>query len=331
MLATIQEPEEKGSGDAPVGKKLFPPQAPAVLRVIPRLDGKERMSERIARWSLWACALLSIATTLGIILVLTGETLKFFREVTPWAFLFGTEWTPLLEPRHFGVLPLVCGTMWIAVGSGIIAIPLGLGSAIYLSEYASPRARGWIKPILEILAGVPSVVYGYFAVSFVTPILMKIYPDTGVFNAASAAIVVGIMIIPVVASLCDDALRAVPVSLRQAGMALGATPAEVTSRVVLPAALSGVSASFVLAFSRAIGETMAVTLAAGATPRLTLNPMESVQTLTSYIVQVSLGDTPTGTIEYHTLFAVGMLLFLMTFVMNVIGHWIMNRYREVYE
>jgi phosphate transport system permease protein len=277
------------------------------------------------------CALVSVLTTVGVILVLGVESSAFFREVSVFDFLFGTRWTPLLEPRSFGVLPLVGGTLLIVAGAGIVALPLGLGSAIYLSEYASPRTRNILKPVLETLAGIPTVVYGYFAVTFITPLMKQVLPQTQVFNAASASIVVGIMVLPMVASLCDDALRAVPNALRHAGYALGATRMEVSTRVVLPGALSGVLASFILAASRAIGETMAVTLAAGATPKLTLNALESVQTMTAYIVQVSLGDTPAGTIEYQTIFAVGALLFLMTLGMNLLGQKVLRRFQENYE
>jgi phosphate transport system permease protein len=274
---------------------------------------------------------VSVATTFGIIAVLAMESFAFFSSVPITDFLFGTRWTPLLEPRSYGVLPLVCGTALIVVGSGLIAIPIGLLTAIFLSEYSGSRVRQILKPILEILAGIPTVVYGYFALSFVTPILTAIFPQTQIFNAASGAIVVGIMILPMVASLCEDALRTVPQSMRQAAFALGATRFEVSTQVVLPGALSGVLASFVLALSRAIGETMAVTLASGATPRLTLNPLQSIQTMTAYIVQISLGDTPAGTIEYKTLFAVGALLFVITFVMNLMGQWFLQRYQETYE
>ena len=287
--------------------------------------------EELVRSGLFLCAIVSVVTTFGIIAVLAKESFSFFESVPITDFLFGTRWAPLLEPRSYGVLPLVCGTALIVVGSGIIAIPIGLLTAIFLSEYSTPRVRQILKPILEILAGIPTVVYGYFALTFVTPILTAIFPQTQVFNAASGAIVVGIMILPMVASLCEDALRTVPQSMRQAAFALGATRYEVSTQVVLPGALSGVLASFVLALSRAIGETMAVTLASGATPRMTLNPLESIQTMTAYIVQISLGDTPAGTIEYKTLFAVGALLFLITFVMNLIGQWVLHRYHEIYE
>lgn len=287
--------------------------------------------ETLVHWLLLASALLSVLTTAGIVVVLFGEAFQFFRKVPITDFLFGTQWTPLMEPRRFGVLPLLGGTMMIVVGSAVIAIPLGLGAAIYLSEYASPKVRTILKPVLEILAGIPTVVYGFFALTFVTPILKTVLPGTSVFNAASASIVVGIMILPMVASLCDDALRAVPTDLRQGGYAVGATSMEVTLRIVVPGALSGVLASFVLALSRAIGETMAVSLAAGMTPKLTVNFLESIGTMTAYIVQVSQGDVPTGTIEYNSIFAVGALLFLITLTMNVAAHRILQRYREVYE
>lgn len=290
-----------------------------------------RLKEGTIKTGLLACALLSIITTVSIIVVLTREAFTFFKEVPMLDFLTGTRWTPLLEPRHFGVLPLVCGTLLIVVGASLVAIPVGLACAIYLGEYASSRVRSVIKPILEILAGIPTVVYGYFALTFVTPVLQKVFPSTHIFNAASASIVVGIMVLPMVASLCDDALRAVPGSLRQGAFALGATPFEVNMRVVVPAALSGIFASFVLAASRAIGETMAVTMAAGLTPRMTASFLEPIQTMTAYIVQVSLGDTPAGTVEYQTIFAVAALLFVITLGMNIISHKILRRFREAYE
>ena len=263
--------------------------------------------------------------------VLSVETFYFFQQVPASDFLFGTRWTPLLEPKSYGILPLLFGTTLIVIGAAIVALPVGLACAIYLSEYAGNRTRDLVKPILEILAGIPTIVYGFFAITFVTPILRTLIPSTEVFNAASAGIVVGIMVLPMVASLCDDALRAVPNALRDGAYSLGATSFEVTARIVVPASLSGIFAAFVLAISRAIGETMAVTLAAGATPNLTLNPLESIQTMTAYIVQVSLGDTPAGTLSYQTLFAVGAVLFSMTLVLNLIANAIMNRYRDVYE
>jgi phosphate transport system permease protein len=297
-----------------------------------RRDGRglSHLKEGAIRRLFFLCAFLSVLTTFGIVLVLLVESIGFFREVPLSSFLTGTRWAPLYRPPAFGVLPLLNGTLLIALGSSLIALPLGLASAIYLSEYATPAFRQTVKPILEILAGIPTVVYGYFAISFITPLLRDFHPETHIFNAASASIVVGVMILPMVASLSEDAMRSVPRSLREGAYALGSTRFEVSTRVVVPAALSGILASFLLALSRAIGETMAVTLAAGATPKMTLNPFESIQTMTAYIVQVSLGDTPFGTLEYKTIFAVGMLLFLITLSMNAVSQWIRGRYREVY-
>ena len=277
------------------------------------------------------CALLSVVTTAAVIVILAVETISFFGEVSPVDFLFGTRWTPLREPKHYGILPLLSGTFLIVVGSSLVALPIGVACAVYLSEYAGDRTRSIVKPVLEVLAGIPTVVYGYFALMAVTPALRAVFPETQVFNAASAAIVVGIMVLPMVASLCDDALRSVPDSLRQGAYSLGATSFEVSARVVIPAALSGIFAAFVLAVSRAIGETMAVTLAAGATPNLTLNPLESIQTMTAYIVQVSLGDTPAGELTYKTLFAVAAVLFMLTLLLNLVASRVMSKYQEVYE
>ena len=296
-----------------------------------RLRRLRRWREESIKAVLFLSALTSVIVTIAIVVVLLKEASTFFQHVKIWDFLFGTRWTPLLEPRSFGVLPLVGGTFLIVVGAALTGIPVGLASAIYLSEYASRRVRGIVKPILEILAGIPTVVYGYFALTFITPLIRAVAPDTNIFNAASASIVVGIMVLPMVASLCDDALRAVPESLRQGAYAVGATHLEVSTRIVIPGAMSGIVASFVLALSRAVGETMAVTIAAGATPKLTLNPLESIQTMTAYIVQVSLGDTPVGGVEYQTIFAVGMLLFSITLVANIAAHRILRRFREVYE
>ncbi|MDA9043858.1 phosphate ABC transporter permease subunit PstC [Pseudomonadales bacterium] len=290
-----------------------------------------RPLEKVLRWLFFACTAISVLTTLAVVGVLSVETFYFFQQVPASDFLFGTRWTPLLEPKSYGILPLLFGTTLIVIGAAIVALPVGLACAIYLSEYAGNRTRDLVKPILEILAGIPTIVYGFFAITFVTPILRTLIPSTEVFNAASAGIVVGIMVLPMVASLCDDALRAVPNALRDGAYSLGATSFEVTARIVVPASLSGIFAAFVLAISRAIGETMAVTLAAGATPNLTLNPLESIQTMTAYIVQVSLGDTPAGTLSYQTLFAVGAVLFSMTLVLNLIANAIMNRYRDIYE
>jgi len=276
------------------------------------------------------CAAVSVVTTVGIVYTLVTETYHFFREIPIVEFLFGLKWSPLIDPKSFGVVPLLGGTFMITILACLVAIPIGLASAIYLSEYAPKRVRNVIKPILEVLAGVPTIVYGYFALSFVTPIIQSIFPDIGVFNALSAGIVVGVMIIPMVCSLSEDAMSAVPKSLRDGAYALGATRFEVALKIVVPAALSGIVASFVLAFSRAIGETMIVTVAAGATPNLTANPLESIQTMTAYIVQVSLGDTQRGSLEYGSIFAVGMTLFVITFLLNILAQYVARRFREEY-
>ena len=288
--------------------------------------------ERSIHATLWLCASISVLTTLGIIWVLLRESIGFFQHVSPLEFFTSTRWAPLLEPRSFGVLPLICGTVLVAAGALLIAVPIGLATALFLSEYAPGWFRQIAKPVLEVLAGVPTIVYGFFALMFITPqVLQPLLPQTEIFNAASAAIVVGIMIIPTISSLCDDAFRAVPNTLREAAYALSATRLEVSTRVVLPAGLSGVVAASLLALARAIGETMAVTLAAGMTPKMTLNPLESIQTMTGYIVQVSLGDTPAGTIEYQTIFAVGLTLFVMTLLVNIIAQAFLRGFREAYE
>ena len=275
--------------------------------------------------------MVSILTTLGIVVVLVQQAAGFFLEVSVWEFLTGTRWAPLIEPQSFGILPLLAGSTLVAVGAAIVALPLGLLIAVYLSEYAHTRIRKVVKPALEILAGIPTVVYGYFALTFVTPLIRMVVPDTDIFNAASASIVVGIMIIPMVSSLSEDAMTAVPDTLRRGAYALGATKYEVSTRTVVPAALSGIVASFILALSRAIGETMAVTIAAGMTPKLTLNPFTSIETMTAYIVQVSMGETPYGTLEYKTIFAVGLVLFLITLLLNFGSTLVLRRFREVYE
>ena len=277
------------------------------------------------------CSAVSIFTTVGIVVVLIVESLAFFREISPLTFLTGTQWSPQFTSRQYGVLPLVTGSIVIAAIAAAVALPIGLAAAIYLSEYAHERARRILKPILEILAGVPTVVYGYFALTFVTPILRSIWPSTEFFNGLSAAIVMGIMIIPMVSSLSEDAMTAVPRALREGAYALGATKYEVATRTVVPAALSGIIASFILAISRAIGETMIVTIAAGAQAKLTLNPLESMQTMTAYIAQTSTGEASHGSVEYRTIFAVGLLLFAITLIMNIISIFVLRRFREVYE
>lgn len=284
--------------------------------------------EAIFKRILLFCAAISIFTSAGIVLSLLINSIGFFKQVSPIEFLTGTEWTPLFHEARFGVLPLVAGTFIVTLGAGIISIPLGLCSAVYLSEYANPKIRKIIKPLLEILAGIPSIVYGFFALTFITPILQKVIPGTNIYNAASASIAIGIMTIPLVSSLSEDAMSAVPESLRHGAYALGATKLETVRGIVIPAALSGITSSFILALSRAIGETMIVALAAGSRPSLTLNPLQSVQTLTAFIAQASMGDNPFGTVSYYSLYAVGLLLFLLTLIMNIISHRIIRRHKE---
>jgi phosphate transport system permease protein len=279
---------------------------------------------------LFLCAAASVLVTAGIIAVLLVETLGFFSEVSLIDFLTDTEWTPLFSEQHFGILPLVSGTVLVSAIAMAVALPAGLLSAIYLSEYARPAIRRVVKPVLEVLAGIPTVVYGYFALLFVTPLLQNWIPNLSGFNALGPGIVMGIMILPLVSSLSEDALHAVPNGLREGAYALGATRMQTALRVVVPAALSGISASFILAVSRAIGETMIVAIAAGQMPILTLDPTVPIMTMTAYIVQVSLGDTPAGTLEYRTIFAVGMALFVMTFALNLASNWLRRRFREEY-
>ena len=292
--------------------------------------GGRRRFEFIIEWGLFLSALLSIGTTIGIILVLTIETVAFLRQVPIVEFLTGTEWTPLFSVPRFGVLPLVAGTTLVSLIAMTVALPMGLLSAIYLSEYASDGVRRVLKPVLELLAGVPTVVYGYFALLFVTPLLQRFIPTLSGFNALSPGIVMGLMILPLVSSLAEDAMRGVPRGLREGSYALGATKMQTSLRVVVPAAFSGITAAFILAVSRAIGETMIVAIAAGQQPRLTFDPTVPVETMTAYIVQISLGDTPQGTLEYRTIFAVGMLLFIGTFVLNLASAWLRERFREEY-
>lgn len=286
--------------------------------------------ERAIKYVLGACALISVLTTLGIAAVLVIESIPFFQSVALTEFFGDTRWTPQFSEKYFGIWALLSGTLLVTVISAVVALPVGLASAIFISEYAPDWVRKILKPGLELLAGVPTVVYGYFALTFVTPLLQAFIPGLGVYNALSAGIVVGIMIIPMVASLSEDALQAVPDSLSRAAYALGATKYETVMQVNVPAAFGGIMASFILAVSRAIGETMIVTLAAGASPKTTLDPTEAIQTMTAFIVQVSKGDTPQGTIVYQSIFAVGLVLFLITLAMNVIANRITLHYQEKY-
>lgn len=297
----------------------------------PDLRPRRRPKEAFARGVLFACGLLSIATTAGIVLTLLSEAAGFFREVPLREFVLGTNWSPSIEPRSFGVLPLVSGTLMIGALAGLVGVPLGVATAVYLSEYASPRVRRKLKPVLEVLAGIPTVVLGYFALNFVTVVVIRgLFPGAELFNGLSAGVVVGIMIIPTIASISEDAMAAVPQGLRQGAYALGSSRMTVSLRVVLPAALSGVMASIVLGISRAVGETMIVAIAAGQTPLLHINPLRSIHTMTGYIVQVSLGDTPHFSIEYKAIFAVGMLLFLITLALNMASQRLVRRFREAY-
>jgi phosphate transport system permease protein len=301
-------------------------------------SGMFRPNRQTAKWvelavkAIFALfALISVATTLGIVLTLIFETVEFFQEVSLWRFLTDRAWTPLFTNAQFGIFVLISATFLTSAIALVVALPVGLLAAICLSEYASFRVRRWLKPALEILAGVPTVVFGYFGLLLVTPFLQKFIPGLQGFNALSAGIVLGISIIPLVASLSEDAIYAVPRSLREGAYALGATKREAIIGVVLPAALSGIMASFILAISRAVGETMIVTIAAGQNPTMTLNPLVPIQTMTAYIVQVSLGDTPAGSIAYKTIFAVGMTLFLITLALNIFSFWFVRRFREKYD
>jgi phosphate transport system permease protein len=288
----------------------------------------KRFSERVVELLLVLSGVLSILTTAGILYVLAAETLAFFSEVSVWEFVTGTEWTPLFADKHFGILPLVAGTVLTSGIAIAVALPFGLMAAIYLSEFAPAWARRALKPTLELLAGVPTIVYGYFALVFVTPVLQTLIPDLAGFNALSAGLVMGIMIIPMISSLSEDALASVSNSLREAAYGLGSTKLSAIFRVVLPAATSGVAASVILAASRAIGETMIVAIAAGQQPRFTFDPRVAIETMTTYIVQISMGDVPAGTLEYRTIFAVGSTLFVMTFVMNLFSQRLARKFRE---
>ncbi len=284
--------------------------------------------EKLVPIFLLFCAIVSVLTTIGIVFTLLKESLTFFTKVSLKDFYFGTEWSPWTD--KFGVAPLITGTLLITVIAICVALPIGLAAAIYLSEYASEKVRRTIKPILEILAGIPTVVYGFFALTFVSPLLGEIFTDMKIFNALSAGIVVGIMIIPMIASLSEDAMSAVPRSLRDGALGLGATKFEVAIKVVLPAALSGIIASVVLAISRAIGETMIVTIAAGATPNMTFDPTQSIQTLTAFIVQGATGDTSYHSVIYNSIYAVGFTLFVFTLLMNILSQYISRKFREDY-
>lgn len=291
----------------------------------------KKLSEKIIEGGLKASALLTVLTTIGILWVLTSESIGFFRHVSIWEFITGTKWTPLFESKHFGILPLLSGTFLTTFIAIIFALPFGIAISVYLSEYALPSFRRTIKPLLELLAAVPTVVYGYFALMTVTPALKTIIPSLQGFNSLSAGIVMGIMIIPLISSLSEDAMQAVPKALREASFGMGATRFQTAFKVVVPAAFSGIVVSVILAISRAIGETMIVAIAAGQQPNLTFDPTVAIETITTYIVQVSLGDVPHGSIEYQTIFAAGITLFIFTFILNTVSYWLKKRFREAYE
>ena len=278
------------------------------------------------------CAILSIVTTVGIVFILLTEAVPFFTEVSVLKFMTGKEWAPLFSMKSFGVLPLLSATAFIAAMALAVAFPIGLLTAIYLSEYAPGLVRAIVKPVLEVLAGIPTVVYGFFAITFVSPIIVRpLFQTESIFNAISAAIAMGVMLIPMVVSLSDDAMRAVPSNLREGAHALGANRFQVAVRVVVPAALSGIVAAGLLALARAVGETMIVTIAAGGIPNLSYNPFDAMQTMTAFIMEVAMGDTPRGTVEYESIFAVGLLLFVFTLIINLLAQGLLARFREVYE
>jgi len=274
------------------------------------------------------CAGISVLATVGIVLVLLSEAIGFFSQVSVVEFFTETRWTPLFREKHFGILPLLTGSVLVALGAAVVALPGGLLTAIFLSEHAAPRVRSVLRPLLDGMAGIPTVVYGFFAVTFVTPSLQAIIPGLGTFSALAAALTLGIMVLPTVASLSEEALRSVPDTLREAAIGLGATPGEVTTRLVVPVAAPGIALSFMVGLARAFGETMVVAMAAGSVPRLTLNPLDSVQTLSAYILQSAQGNVVPGSLDYRTLFAVGLVLFLVTVAMNLAGQWVLHRYRE---
>jgi phosphate transport system permease protein len=289
-----------------------------------------KLRERLIEFAIFLCALSSIAITLGIVGILLFESWQFFQHVSLWDFLTDTQWTVLFENPRYGIMPLVAGTVVTSGVALLLALPLGTTIAIYLSEYAQPRLREIIKPILELLSAVPTVVFGYFAFLFVTPILQTFLPNLPGFNMLSAGLVIGIMIIPYVSSLSEDAMHAVPVQIREGSYAMGATRLQTALRVLIPSAFSGIASAYVLGFSRAVGETMVVAIAAGQQPNLTLNPMQGAATITAYIVQVSLGDLPHGTIAYQSIFAAGLTLMIMTLLFNVAGYYLRKKFREIY-
>ena len=302
----------------------------AKLAEYARAKAQRRRREAIIRFVLLMAACVSVFTTVGIVYVLLKESMEFFKHVPLWSFLTDSQWTPLFSDAHFGIWVLLSGTITSSAVALCIAIPLGTTIAIYLSEFAGHKTRETLKPVLELLSGVPTIIYGYFALLFVTPLLQKIFPELPGFNVLSAGIVMGIMIIPYISSLSEDAMRAVPMSLREGSYAMGATRLQTATSVVVPAAFSGIASAYILGISRAVGETMILAVAAGMQPNLTFNPMEPAATITSYIVQVALGDLPHGSIGYQTIFAAGLSLMLLTLAFNLAGYWLRRRFREAY-
>lgn len=303
-----------------------------VLKISPRLakNVSRNIKERVIEFILMLAALSATFTTFAIVAILLYESLGFFKTVSLVEFFTGTEWTPLFEDAHYGIMPLVAGTLTTSAVALLVAVPIGTIAAIYLSEFASHKVRETVKPILELLVGVPTVVFGFFALLFVTPLLQKIFPDLSGFNMLSAGLVMGVMIIPYIASVAEDAMRAVPMSMREGSYAMGATRFQTAIRVVTPAAVSGIVAAYILAISRAVGETMVVAVAAGQQPNLTFNPVDSAATITAYIVQVAMGDLPHGSIGYQSIFAAGLVLFVITLALNIIGQVVRKKYREQY-
>lgn len=302
----------------------------ASLEMDPAFAQRRRLMARAAHAALFAAASLSVVVTLGIVYVLVSESALFFQHVSLVEFLTDTQWTPFFEESHFGILPLLSGTLWAAGIALAVAVPLGTMLAIYLSEFAAPAVREALKPVLELLAGVPTVIYGYFALLFLTPLLQTFIPTLAGFNLLVPGLVMGIMILPLVVSISEDAMRAVPATLREGAFALGLSRLQTALTVVVPSALSGITSAYILGMSRAIGETMVVAIAAGQNPNLTANPLEGATTITTYIVQVSLGDLPHHSLAYQTIFAAGLVLFAMTLAFNILSHWLRRRFREVY-
>jgi phosphate transport system permease protein len=307
-----------------------PPSGAAKLAEYAHQKRRRKSRERLIETVLLLAACVSVFTTVGIVYILLKESLVFFAQVPVWSFLTDTQWTPLFDDAHFGIMVLLSGTVSSSAVALLIVIPLGTIIAIYLSEFAGHKTRETMKPLLELLSGVPTIIYGYFALLSITPMIQKIYPGLPGFNVLSAGIVMGIMIIPYVSSLAEDAMRAVPMSLREGSYAMGATRYQTAVKVVVPAALSGIAAAYILGISRAVGETMILAVAAGMQPNLTLNPLEPAATITSYIVQVALGDLPHGSVGYQTIFAAGLMLMLLTLLFNLVGYWMRRRFREAY-